>query len=1000
MPLQLNFSRQFGKLRDQAVQYTDQRLKLINEVLVGCLVMKMYCWEEPLLASVSNARENEMKYIERAAMIKAFNFAMYFGTTLITTAVVCIPYYYTAGSLESSVIFPVITFFGLFRYPIVLVIPYVIQLYSEARISIGRIKQFLSIPEISQNQLIASNSPFDLTSIKSLDPSKFATKYDDDRDCKTLKTSNASSVILNTNDAYIILKNASFSWNNIPNVPLKRVLTSKKNDSKEKNDKNNTVPKHGKLRVASIGIDNENDESSFLEKSEDSTSCRHHLSGISLRIENCSFYAVVGKIGCGKSSLLSAIIGEIPLNNIEQNSKLKENNNYNDNYNYKVKIKGSIGYARQKPLIFSASVRDNILFGKNFDKEWYNQVIFSCALTHDLNELPHRDETIIGERGINLSGGQKARIGLARAVYSRANILLMDDPLSAVDSVVGKHIFDNVLDSKNGIAKNSIRVLVTHQTQFLPRVDCVVVMDNGCILHQDSLENLNKNGITIKSLIDEKKATQTKKHKESKDDDGDSYNSNTSETVTIATEQLQAGAKIDDKQEMTTATLMCSDQPTHIQNSHEEKELFNKAKDESIVVKEEIAQGNVSFESYMSMFYVPNEKSISKKQLLFAQLGQLFGLILLMFITQICLTASEYWLGIWANQDTTDQSKDRYIIIYIVLVICALLLLIGRAVIFFKVLLTSAKHLHDAMFRGVLYSPMNFFESNPIGRILNRFSKDQWIVDEMLPVTLFDAGQEVAYCLMAIFTAGFASPFVLLLVLPCLLIFIWIIRMFIASSRDIKRLDGTTRSPIFALFGMVYSGLPTIRSFKIESIMLERGLQMIDTNTRVSLMFEAISRWLGFMLDIVAAFLTSSTAFLCVYLASETNVNSSSVGLVLSYMITLAGSLQWAVRQSAELENLMTSTERIVEYKNLRSEQQLADEMIKQLKEKHHTSKDDDNNIEEIITHANWPRTGKIELVRLHAKYRPHLDFVLKDICLNIDSKSKIGIVKSRICFT
>ena len=271
----------------------------------------------------------------------------------------------------------------------------------------------------------------------------------------------------------------------------------------------------------------------------------------------------------------------------------------------------------------------------------------------------------------------------------------------------------------------------------------------------------------------------------------------------------------------------------------------------------------------------------------------------------------------------------------------------------------------------------------------------------MLPMTGFDACQMVAYCSMVVVTAGLASPFVLLLILPCLFVFVWVVKMFIASSRDMKRLDGTTRSPIFALFGIIYAGLPTIRSFDNESMMLERGLQMIDINTRVSLMFEAISRWLGFTLDVIATFLTGGTAFLCVYLASESNFDSSSVGLVLSYMITLSAALQWAVRQSAELENFMTSTERVVEYKKLQSEQQLADEMMKKLKKDDKDDDDHDSNGDNKMKvkigngsgSNNWPSNGNIELSGLHAKYREHLDFVLNDVCLNIDSKSKIGIV-------
>ena len=161
---------------------------------------------------------------------------------------------------------------------------------------------------------------------------------------------------------------------------------------------------------------------------------------------------------------------------------------------------------------------------------------------------------------------------------------------------------------------------------------------------------------------------------------------------------------------------------------------------------------------------------------------------------------------------------------------------------------------------------------------------------------------------MAVFTAGFASPYVLLLIIPCMAVFIWTAKTYVSSSRDLKRLDGLTRSPIFALFSSIYNDLATIRAFNKTNMMLKKGLDLIDINSRMSIMFEAISRWLAFTLEIVTALLVGGTALLCVYLAYTFNSDSSAVGLVLSYMLSLSGVLQWTVRQTADTENYMTST--------------------------------------------------------------------------------------------
>ena len=392
-------------------------------------------------------------------------------------------------------------------------------------------------------------------------------------------------------------------------------------------------------------------------------------------------------------------------------------------------------------------------------------------------------------------------------------------------------------------------------------------------------------------------------------------------------------------------------------------------------------------DSYASLFFVPEKifgHQLSKKSKIRLQKIQILLLLCLVFGAQTCSTSGEYWLGIWSGASESNQQNSKYPSIFIVFVFATLILMILRVSSFFTILLNGARSLHDGMLLGVLLSPMMFFESQPIGRVLNRFSKDQFIVDELLPKTAFDALQVIAFCSMAVFAAALASPFVLLLIIPCLLVFSWAIKMFLSSSRVLKRLAATTRSPIFSLFGIIYAGLPSIRAFKQENMMLERGFCMIDINTRISLMFDVISRWLGFTLDMTVACLSFSTAILCISLVktrSGENSDNSAVGLVLSYMVALSGYIQWAVRQSAELENHMTSTERIVEYKNLPREggySQDAQKMEQEIEKR---------KIE------NWPNSGKIEIKHLHCKYREHLDFVINDVNITINDQEKIGIV-------
>jgi ATP-binding cassette subfamily C (CFTR/MRP) protein 1 len=191
------------------------------------------------------------------------------------------------------------------------------------------------------------------------------------------------------------------------------------------------------------------------------------LKNINLKVKRGNLTAIVGSVGSGKTSLVSALLGEM--------EKLGGAAN----------VDGRIAYVPQQAWIQNATLQDNILFGHPFDKQLYNQVIDACALRPDLAMLPGGDQTEIGEKGINLSGGQKQRVALARAVYSQADIYLFDDPLSAVDSHVGKHIFDNVI-GENGLLKGKTKLLVTHAVVYLPKVDEIYVIVNGEITESGS----------------------------------------------------------------------------------------------------------------------------------------------------------------------------------------------------------------------------------------------------------------------------------------------------------------------------------------------------------------------------------------------------------------------------------------------------------------------------------------------------------------------------------
>ena len=258
-----------------------------------------------------------------------------------------------------------------------------------------------------------------------------------------------------------------------------------------------------------------------------------------------------------------------------------------------------------------------------------------------------------------------------------------------------------------------------------------------------------------------------------------------------------------------------------------------------------------------------------------------------------------------------------------------------------------------------------------MGRVLNRFSKDQQAIDELLPTTFFDTVQSLIMVLGSIVIIGIGNPWVLFILIPLIPTFIWLRRYYLRTSRAIKRIESVTRSPVYALFSSSLSGLMTIRAFKMEQDFVDLFIEKVNNNTRAFFIFACSVRWFGLRLDLMTCCLTFATAILSV--ALRNSIDASSVGLGLSYCITLTALFQWAVRQSAEMENYMTSAERIDEYSHLPPE---------------------DNFYQaEVQPPARWPVEGRIEFENYKLKYRPELEPVLKGMNLKISPRKKIGII-------
>ncbi|KAJ1555144.1 Multidrug resistance-associated protein 4, partial [Nowakowskiella sp. JEL0078] len=600
------------------------------------------------------------------------------------------------------------------------------------------------------------------------------------------------------------------------------------------------------------------DNSSFAwQSTSEDSELKPTLQNISFHLRANEVVGICGPVGSGKSSLLHAVLDE--MERVEGQSAIRRRISDGKTSTRKVKF----AYVSQSPWIASGTIKDNILFGSDFDENWFWQVVKACALETDLNLFQNRENTLIGERGVTLSGGQRARLSLARAVYYNADIYLLDDPLSAVDTKVGRHIFENCI---NGILRNKARLLVTHQLQFIRDCDKVLLLENGKVTSFGDFETVVK---SENSKFADVLRDFSKKDKDSEEGDVDSMPISTSEK------------KDDDK--------------ITVEDSSPAKEI----------IKEDSAVGNIGLEIYTKYFA--------------SGTGILTGtcLVLLLLIGECSLVITDWWLSRWTQQSVLSghAAPAFYPIIFAALVIFALFTSIARAFLFYYIGLRSSRKLFSSMLNAVMRSPMSFFQFNPHGRLM---------------------------------------------------------KYFMLTSRQIKRIESITRSPVYGTFPSTLEGLSTIRAFDAEDRFFKTFVKTQNQNTQVWFMFLSTSRWLGLRLDFMSSCFILLVSFLAVLLRQSLNLTPGIVGLLLSYTLQLIGLLQWSVRQSAEVENMMVSVERVLEYTSLEPEAPA---------------------FTDIRPPEFWPDHGDINIKNMSLTYPKTMKPALTNITIHLKPGQRCGIV-------
>lgn len=895
-----------SKQRRKVLKYSDLRVKMMNEILNGIRIIKFYAWERPFGKEVGGLRGLELRALTKLAYTSAWGFSLILmAAPLIQPILVFMTYVAIQEKpLDAATAFTTVSLFNIMRFPFAF-LPMGLLQYIQSKISVRRLERYLDLPELPE--YVESTPP----------PS--------DGDEASLKPSLAEP-------GSITIRDGSFAWTNPDAEPIRPVNKEKKAKRKSSRrsrrgsaaSKDTTDGSDLQMRASAHSYASESTASG-------SVAPAITLQDITCEIEAGSLVAVVGPVGCGKSSFLSAILGEMePM------------------YGSKVFVprpttagSGFVSYCSQTPWVVNDTLKGNILFGREFDQERYDSVIEACALIDDMAVLPAGDQTEIGERGINLSGGQKARVSLARALYSsETRVMLMDDPLSAVDAHVGEHIFKSAIAGK--IAQDITRVLVTHHVHLLSRCDSVIVLEKGRIKHHGKYADLVANGVDFAGAIDVSKL----KKKDEKDPDAED--------------------EVEQKKKPETDTLEAKNDPVVTEKTKAQLKKSGK----KLVQDEEREEGSVAGSAYTH----------------YAKAGGLlvaFSVLVVQGLGRAAEVTSGFWLAIWAAKGAqlaetgefmSTQETYFYVGIYALFGICGVFGLTGRSLLVAVHRLRASKKLHDDLTDSILRAPVSFFDVTPTGRILNRFAADMDKIDLELTQSLSQGVNTVFSVLGAIaaMVAATKGTFLVAL-LPVGYIYYLVQKWFRKTSTELQRINSVANSPIFADFSQTLSGTSTIRAYNEQDRFFKHCKSSFDNMNPSYVLVQLTNYWLALRLDILGGLMGAFIGCVAVATAPYNFIPAGWLGLALSYSIEVTTFLKHGVRMIATIEAQMNSVERVLFYTNNVTPE--APEFVP----------------DADPPSGEWPKGGEIELQHASMRYRDG-PLVLKDLSFKILPGERVGV--------
>ncbi|CAK9297871.1 unnamed protein product [Gordionus sp. m RMFG-2023] len=977
IPLNGVMANRIKHLQTSQMNLKDERIKVMNEVLNGIKVIKLYAWELSFEDKILKIRDKEVAILKKIALLNAVTSFVWSCAPFLVSCVIFATYVLSnpKNILDAEKAFVSLALFNLLHFPLS-TLPMIITHVIEARVSLKRLCTFLLQDE--------------------LEP-----------DCVIRETLNA----YDTNVDVIIVKNCNFAWDFPQSFQIE-------NNSKSTTElpKIEEVAIHLNESVNSLNDNFTNYNSPVLKN-------------LNFTVKRGQLVAIVGAVGSGKSSLLSALLGEMKrvnyitstnVNEFNFQGENKEDISFTSTSTPMMKIRGSVAYASQQPWIRNANLRNNVTFEAPFpfNSSTYLEALQACDLVRDRDYiLPNGDDTEIGEKGVNLSGGQKQRLSLARAVYRKdlIDVYLLDNPLSSVDVHVGRHIFENVLGPK-GALKHKTRLLVTNVIHLLPEVDRILVMKDGTIAEQGTYTELSaksegvfseilrnylssrveedgtdseqispQNALISSSnrdIINLGKANQIIRKSSQTNDDKpktlpDSLLSLDLGITDLESNLIKPESGLDDNNELTDKKEDTDNTPDIVRRRLGSKMAEVKesklAEGGRWMTTETSETGRVKFSVYLTYF----------KALKY----HIFALVMFLYGLYYALSAAgNFWLSRWSDDKfvmingTAYQDiplRNKRLGVYALYGLLQGIAIMASTVVVAMSMVYASRSLHQKLLRNILHSPMTFFDSTPLGRIVNRFARDMDTLDNGLPSNIRSWITTFYSILTTLLVICMSTPMFLIGVVPIAIIYFFILKFYIPTSRQLKRLESISRSPIYSHFQETLLGASTIRAFGVTDKFLTESYRLVDEYQMCSYPSLVSNRWLAVRLEFIGSFIVFLAALTIAL--NRDNIKAGEAGLAISYALSVTQTLNWLVRVTCDLETDIVAVERVTEYSYTPTEAPWI--------------------IPDHRPPADWPSRGSLKFSHYTMRYRSAAQIAslpppaLDDVSFQVQGESKVGIV-------